>query len=197
MTLSLLTKSKLRIWFWSNISAPNHLIPHWYLVMWMSVWVTILKLFAHLFLQELLAAVDDRPWNRLAKRRVQHYGYEFCYDVSSSLLTQPISILCFPFLPHGFSKCQNLIFLHCSWWWDILSFRFKIGLGGFVWYVVGYLVSLPTICLPIIILLRNLELSSWCPSKGEYSIDSRYKLSWILLRVDFDCVLVMLLGRVI
>ncbi|XP_042004395.1 alkylated DNA repair protein ALKBH8 homolog isoform X2 [Salvia splendens] len=31
--------------------------------------------------QELLAAVDDRPWHHLAKRRVQHYGYEFCYDI--------------------------------------------------------------------------------------------------------------------
>ncbi|KAG8634002.1 hypothetical protein MANES_17G002300v8 [Manihot esculenta] len=30
--------------------------------------------------EELLAAVDDRPWNKLSKRRVQHYGYEFCYD---------------------------------------------------------------------------------------------------------------------
>ncbi|XP_031394809.1 alkylated DNA repair protein ALKBH8 homolog [Punica granatum] len=30
--------------------------------------------------RELLAAVDGRPWNGLAKRRVQHYGYEFCYD---------------------------------------------------------------------------------------------------------------------
>lgn len=35
----------------------------------------------HLF-QELLQAVDCRPWNSLAKRRVQHYGYEFRYDVS-------------------------------------------------------------------------------------------------------------------
>ncbi|KAK8449557.1 hypothetical protein SEVIR_7G237600v4 [Setaria viridis] len=32
--------------------------------------------------QELLAAVDSRPWKNLAKRRVQHYGYEFLYDVS-------------------------------------------------------------------------------------------------------------------
>ncbi|KAL0330980.1 UNVERIFIED_CONTAM: Alkylated DNA repair protein ALK [Sesamum angustifolium] len=31
--------------------------------------------------QELLAAVDDRPWQHLAKRRVQHYGYEFRYDI--------------------------------------------------------------------------------------------------------------------
>ncbi|KAK4802152.1 hypothetical protein SAY86_000355 [Trapa natans] len=31
--------------------------------------------------QELLTAVDDRPWNNLAKRRVQHYGYEFCYEI--------------------------------------------------------------------------------------------------------------------
>nr|AKM76726.1 RNA-binding (RRM/RBD/RNP motifs) family protein [Francoa sonchifolia] len=29
---------------------------------------------------QLLAAVDDRPWIFLAKRRVQHYGYEFCYQ---------------------------------------------------------------------------------------------------------------------
>uniref|UniRef100_A0A453CTY8 RRM domain-containing protein n=1 Tax=Aegilops tauschii subsp. strangulata TaxID=200361 RepID=A0A453CTY8_AEGTS len=36
--------------------------------------------------QELLAAVDSRPWKRLAKRRVQHYGYEFLYEVSSILL---------------------------------------------------------------------------------------------------------------
>uniref|UniRef100_A0A8R7TLS4 RRM domain-containing protein n=1 Tax=Triticum urartu TaxID=4572 RepID=A0A8R7TLS4_TRIUA len=35
--------------------------------------------------QELLAAVDSRPWKRLAKRRVQHYGYEFLYEVSSIL----------------------------------------------------------------------------------------------------------------
>ncbi|KAK7309464.1 hypothetical protein RJT34_06214 [Clitoria ternatea] len=30
--------------------------------------------------EELLQAVDCRPWNSLSKRRVQHYGYEFCYD---------------------------------------------------------------------------------------------------------------------
>ncbi|KAM5573817.1 alkylated DNA repair protein ALKBH8 [Rosa sericea] len=30
--------------------------------------------------EELLAAVDERPWKNLAKRRVQHYGYEFCYE---------------------------------------------------------------------------------------------------------------------
>ncbi|KAG9133427.1 hypothetical protein Leryth_013240 [Lithospermum erythrorhizon] len=30
--------------------------------------------------KELLAAVDCRPWHCLAKRRVQHYGYEFCYN---------------------------------------------------------------------------------------------------------------------
>jgi alkylated DNA repair protein alkB family protein 8 len=29
--------------------------------------------------QQLLAAVDARHWIGLAKRRVQHYGYEFCY----------------------------------------------------------------------------------------------------------------------
>ncbi|KZV31720.1 hypothetical protein F511_00524 [Dorcoceras hygrometricum] len=31
--------------------------------------------------EELLSAVDCRPWKHLAKRRVQHYGYEFCYDI--------------------------------------------------------------------------------------------------------------------
>ncbi|XP_027913630.1 alkylated DNA repair protein ALKBH8 homolog isoform X2 [Vigna unguiculata] len=30
--------------------------------------------------EELLQAVDCRHWNSLAKRRVQHYGYEFRYD---------------------------------------------------------------------------------------------------------------------
>ncbi|KAJ0989799.1 hypothetical protein J5N97_008155 [Dioscorea zingiberensis] len=30
--------------------------------------------------QALLAAVDARPWKSLAKRRVQHYGYEFLYE---------------------------------------------------------------------------------------------------------------------
>ncbi|KAL2902192.1 Alkylated DNA repair protein ALKBH8-like protein [Bienertia sinuspersici] len=30
--------------------------------------------------EELLAAVDSRPWISLAKRRVQHHGYEFCYQ---------------------------------------------------------------------------------------------------------------------
>ncbi|KAG6687549.1 hypothetical protein I3843_11G077200 [Carya illinoinensis] len=32
--------------------------------------------------EELLAAVDAKPWKSLAKRRVQHYGYEFCYEVN-------------------------------------------------------------------------------------------------------------------
>lgn len=31
--------------------------------------------------EQLLAAVDASPWHSLAKRRVQHYGYEFCYDI--------------------------------------------------------------------------------------------------------------------
>ncbi|XP_022863176.1 alkylated DNA repair protein alkB homolog 8-like [Olea europaea var. sylvestris] len=31
--------------------------------------------------EELLAAVDSQPWQHLAKRRVQHYGYEFRYDI--------------------------------------------------------------------------------------------------------------------
>jgi alkylated DNA repair protein alkB family protein 8 len=30
--------------------------------------------------QALLAAVDAGPWQALAKRRVQHYGFDFKYD---------------------------------------------------------------------------------------------------------------------
>lgn len=30
--------------------------------------------------QELLEAVNARPWKSLSKRRVQHYGYEFLYE---------------------------------------------------------------------------------------------------------------------
>ncbi|KAK8657910.1 hypothetical protein V6N13_036129 [Hibiscus sabdariffa] len=30
--------------------------------------------------EELLQAVDAGTWKSLSKRRVQHYGYEFCYD---------------------------------------------------------------------------------------------------------------------
>ena len=34
-----------------------------------------------IFCQVLLAAVDVRPWESPAKRRVQHYGYEFLYEI--------------------------------------------------------------------------------------------------------------------
>ncbi|KAG6477894.1 hypothetical protein ZIOFF_061326 [Zingiber officinale] len=37
--------------------------------------------------QELLAEVDNRKWINLAKRRVQHYGYEFLYKVNCFLST--------------------------------------------------------------------------------------------------------------
>lgn len=30
--------------------------------------------------------MDERPWKSLSKRRVQHYGYEFLYEVSLYLL---------------------------------------------------------------------------------------------------------------
>ncbi|GJW53551.1 alkylated DNA repair protein AlkB homolog 8 [Tanacetum coccineum] len=33
--------------------------------------------------EQLLAAVDARPWHNLAKSMVQNYGYEFCYNASS------------------------------------------------------------------------------------------------------------------
>ncbi|GKE13237.1 hypothetical protein Tco_1416788 [Tanacetum coccineum] len=32
--------------------------------------------------EQLLAAVDVRPWHNLAKRMVQNYGYEFCYNIA-------------------------------------------------------------------------------------------------------------------
>ncbi|GJR14322.1 hypothetical protein Tco_0796974 [Tanacetum coccineum] len=31
--------------------------------------------------EEQLAVVDVRPWHNLAKRMVQNYGYEFCYNI--------------------------------------------------------------------------------------------------------------------
>lgn len=40
----------------------------------------LLDFVTHKEQEELLAAVDARPWNNLAKRRVQHYGYEFLYE---------------------------------------------------------------------------------------------------------------------
>lgn len=41
----------------------------------------IARPFFNFSLQELLREVDERPWQTLAKRRVQHYGYEFLYKV--------------------------------------------------------------------------------------------------------------------
>lgn len=35
--------------------------------------------------QQMLAEIDQQPWNTLAKRRVQHYGYKFDYSVSAVL----------------------------------------------------------------------------------------------------------------
>ncbi|KAL5578153.1 hypothetical protein UlMin_019852 [Ulmus minor] len=60
------------------ISHPNNYIP----VSLMASELNILGLYLlHDFFSELLAAVDKRPWKNLSKRRVQHYGYEFCYEV--------------------------------------------------------------------------------------------------------------------
>jgi alkylated DNA repair protein alkB family protein 8 len=43
--------------------------------------------------KELIAAVDDRPWHCLAKRRVQHYGYEFCYHTRNINTNQKLGEL--------------------------------------------------------------------------------------------------------
>ncbi|CAM6087992.1 unnamed protein product [Calypogeia fissa] len=43
--------------------------------------------------QELLAAVDQLPWQNLAKRRVQHYGYEFLYKSRNVDLSQKLGNL--------------------------------------------------------------------------------------------------------
>ncbi|XP_010478904.1 PREDICTED: alkylated DNA repair protein alkB homolog 8 [Camelina sativa] len=43
--------------------------------------------------QQLLAAVDARPWIGLAKRRVQHYGYEFCYGTRNVDTKKPLGEL--------------------------------------------------------------------------------------------------------
>uniref|UniRef100_A0A7I4EC52 tRNA (carboxymethyluridine(34)-5-O)-methyltransferase n=1 Tax=Physcomitrium patens TaxID=3218 RepID=A0A7I4EC52_PHYPA len=43
--------------------------------------------------QELLREVDERSWQTLAKRRVQHYGYEFLYKTRNVDLSQKLGEL--------------------------------------------------------------------------------------------------------
>eukprot|EP00250_Pteridium_aquilinum_P013503 c21374_g1_i1 orf=43-1125(+) len=43
--------------------------------------------------QEILAAVDERPWQVLSKRRVQHYGYEFQYKIRNVDIMQSMGKL--------------------------------------------------------------------------------------------------------
>ncbi|KAG6635940.1 hypothetical protein CIPAW_11G077800 [Carya illinoinensis] len=43
--------------------------------------------------EELLAAVEAKPWKSLAKRRVQHYGYEFCYETRNVNTRQKLGVL--------------------------------------------------------------------------------------------------------
>ncbi|KAJ0730725.1 putative tRNA (carboxymethyluridine(34)-5-O)-methyltransferase [Helianthus annuus] len=43
--------------------------------------------------EQLIAAVDARPWHSLAKRRVQHYGYEFCYHIRNVNTEQQLGAL--------------------------------------------------------------------------------------------------------
>lgn len=40
---------------------------------------------------ELLAAINQQPWNALQYRRVQHYGYEFDYKVNGVNVDRPLS----------------------------------------------------------------------------------------------------------
>ncbi len=41
----------------------------------------------------LLALVDSRSWQTLAKRRVQHYGYEFQYEVGNWMAGRAIFLV--------------------------------------------------------------------------------------------------------
>jgi alkylated DNA repair protein alkB family protein 8 len=43
--------------------------------------------------QELLTAVDAEQWTTLAKRRVQHYGYEFLYKTRNVNKNQKLGVL--------------------------------------------------------------------------------------------------------
>ncbi|XP_042505277.1 alkylated DNA repair protein ALKBH8 homolog isoform X2 [Macadamia integrifolia] len=56
--------------------------------------------------QELLAAVDGRPWKSLSKRRVQHYGYEFLYEARNVNTEQQLGEL-----PHFVSPILEKISL--------------------------------------------------------------------------------------
>ncbi|XP_042505276.1 alkylated DNA repair protein ALKBH8 homolog isoform X1 [Macadamia integrifolia] len=56
--------------------------------------------------EELLAAVDGRPWKSLSKRRVQHYGYEFLYEARNVNTEQQLGEL-----PHFVSPILEKISL--------------------------------------------------------------------------------------
>ena len=61
------------------------------------------------FFQALLASIDERPWKTLAKRRVQHYGYEFCYEVCHMInKNQPAPVA----YRHTHNKNESLHFFH-------------------------------------------------------------------------------------
>lgn len=108
MTLSTQPKSRLVGWFSpklqssqslcmiflfffmpSNSKASRHLSLFLFFFHMLLLLPSVKLFFLHLFFfsssyQELLAAVDARPWKSLAKRRVQHYGYEFLYKVNAA-----------------------------------------------------------------------------------------------------------------
>ncbi|KAI3933733.1 hypothetical protein MKW92_044134 [Papaver armeniacum] len=60
--------------------------------------------------EELLAAVDGRPWEGLAKRRVQHYGYEFKYETRNVNTNQNLGELP-PFMSTVLQKISSFPYL--------------------------------------------------------------------------------------
>ncbi|XP_052209561.1 LOW QUALITY PROTEIN: alkylated DNA repair protein ALKBH8 homolog [Diospyros lotus] len=57
--------------------------------------------------EELLASVDDMPWKTLAKRRVQHYGYEFIYETRNVNTSQHMGELP-SFVSHIFERIMKI-----------------------------------------------------------------------------------------
>ncbi|KAL2630227.1 hypothetical protein R1flu_014913 [Riccia fluitans] len=57
--------------------------------------------------ERLLAAVDQSPWQVLAKRRVQHYGYEFLYKIRNVDLSQKLGELP-PFVEEVVTRLSKL-----------------------------------------------------------------------------------------
>ncbi|KAG6475085.1 hypothetical protein ZIOFF_064303 [Zingiber officinale] len=100
--------------------------------------------------QELLAEVDSRKWINLAKRRVQHYGYEFLYKTCFILAYVSPQLRYFSFVKPDSSFCNCLhvkpVLVYSgfiSWTRNVDSKQFLGELPYFVSNILQKIVSFP------------------------------------------------------